>query len=333
VSDTRACIWEAAASDWPTDGRAGAAGRWAEALLRAAPRAQDRDDGAWNLAMAGGTCLTLVASVVGQDVIALVMPFVQARRARSAARRARRCRPGPAPRRGWRAQALSAPVLPGELDSSLPGESTLVGGSQCFSSGWQAGVGGAGKQSALRTASCWYTASSPVPYARGSALAALGRRRAGGRAGGRAAPQRVRRLTPPQQVNIGKADAPEDWRLREAATFAFGSILEGPPPDKLAGLVAMGLPFLLNALKDPHTAVRHTTAWTIGAGAAYPEPLDPYPTPAPPAQRAQAPAHRCAAHHGVDHRCERGAPGARGTYPTPAAVQCVLCPALAFPHA
>ncbi|KAK9837148.1 hypothetical protein WJX81_006220 [Elliptochloris bilobata] len=103
---------------------------------------QDRDDGAWNLAMAGGTCLTLVASVVGQDVIALVMPFVQ--------------------------------------------------------------------------------------------------------------------------VNIGKADSPEDWRLREAATFAFGSILDGPPPDKLAGLVAMGLPFLLNALKDPNTAVRHTTAWTIG---------------------------------------------------------------------
>ncbi len=66
-------------------------------------------------------------------------------------------------------------------------------------------------------------------------------------------------------MNIGKADTPEDWRLREAATFAFGSILDGPPADKLAGLVAMGLPFLLNALKDPHTAVRHTTAWTIGA--------------------------------------------------------------------
>lgn len=66
-------------------------------------------------------------------------------------------------------------------------------------------------------------------------------------------------------MNIGKADSPEDWRLREAATFAFGSILDGPPPDKLAALVAVGLPFLLNALKDPHTAVRHTTAWTIGA--------------------------------------------------------------------
>ena len=69
-------------------------------------------------------------------------------------------------------------------------------------------------------------------------------------------------------MNIGKADSPEDWRLREAATFAFGSILDGPPADKLAALVAVGLPFLLNALKDPHTAVRHTTAWTIGAARA-----------------------------------------------------------------
>ena len=29
-------------------------------------------------------------------------------------------------------------------------------------------------------------------------------------------------------ANIQKADGTESWRFREAATFAFGSILEGP---------------------------------------------------------------------------------------------------------
>lgn len=38
---------------------------------------QDREDGAWNLAMAAGTCLDLIATVVEDDIIALVMPFVQ----------------------------------------------------------------------------------------------------------------------------------------------------------------------------------------------------------------------------------------------------------------
>lgn len=39
---------------------------------------QDEDDGAWNLSMAGGTCLALVSAVVGDDILALVMPYVQA---------------------------------------------------------------------------------------------------------------------------------------------------------------------------------------------------------------------------------------------------------------
>lgn len=38
---------------------------------------QDEDDGAWNLSMAGGTCLGLVASVVGDDILAIIMPYVQ----------------------------------------------------------------------------------------------------------------------------------------------------------------------------------------------------------------------------------------------------------------
>ncbi|KAK9103920.1 hypothetical protein Sjap_021174 [Stephania japonica] len=38
---------------------------------------QDQDDGAWNLAMAGGTCLGLVARTVGDDIVPLVMPFIE----------------------------------------------------------------------------------------------------------------------------------------------------------------------------------------------------------------------------------------------------------------
>ena len=66
------------------------------------------------------------------------------------------------------------------------------------------------------------------------------------------------------QPNIEKKDSPEDWRYREAATFAFGSILEGPSYQSLAGVTNAGLGFLLNATKDPNPMVRQTTAWTLG---------------------------------------------------------------------
>lgn len=45
--------------------------------------------------------------------------------------------------------------------------------------------------------------------------------------------------------NIGKKSAAEDWRLREAATFAFGSMLEGPSPTVLADIVRQAMGFLL----------------------------------------------------------------------------------------
>ncbi|KAK4384831.1 Importin subunit beta-1 [Sesamum angolense] len=100
---------------------------------------QDQDEGAWNLAMAGGTCLGLVARTVGDDIVPLVMPFIE--------------------------------------------------------------------------------------------------------------------------ENITKAD----WRQREAATYAFGSILEGPSPDKLTPIVNVALSFMLTALtKDPSSHVKDTTAWTLG---------------------------------------------------------------------
>lgn len=54
-----------------------------------------------------------------------------------------------------------------------------------------------------------------------------------------------------------------DWRSREAATFAFGSILEGPSVENLAPLVHAGFDFLLNATKDQNNHVRETTAWAL----------------------------------------------------------------------
>ncbi|KAJ9189107.1 hypothetical protein P3X46_000438 [Hevea brasiliensis] len=100
---------------------------------------QDQDEGAWNIAMAGGTCLGLVARTVGDDIVPLVMPFIE--------------------------------------------------------------------------------------------------------------------------ENITKPD----WRQREAATYAFGSILEGPSPDKLTSIVNVALNFMLAALtKDPNNHVKDTTAWTLG---------------------------------------------------------------------
>lgn len=98
---------------------------------------QDQDDAIWNVAMAGGTCLGLVAKTVGDAIVPLVMPFVEA--------------------------------------------------------------------------------------------------------------------------NISKPD----WRSREAATFAFGSILEGPTTEKLSPMVNTGLDFLLNAMKDENSHVKDTTAWTL----------------------------------------------------------------------
>ncbi|KDD72025.1 hypothetical protein H632_c3985p0, partial [Helicosporidium sp. ATCC 50920] len=67
-------------------------------------------------------------------------------------------------------------------------------------------------------------------------------------------------VMPLVQAKIGS----QNWREREAATFAFGSILEGPARETLRGLAASGLAFLLAALRDPSTQVKNTTAWTLG---------------------------------------------------------------------
>jgi importin subunit beta-1 len=65
--------------------------------------------------------------------------------------------------------------------------------------------------------------------------------------------------------NLTKRDGGADsWRLREAAAFALGSIVEGPHKAAVAPLVREALPYLLQGLKDPVAHVRDSTAWTLG---------------------------------------------------------------------
>lgn len=55
----------------------------------------------------------------------------------------------------------------------------------------------------------------------------------------------------------------ENWKLREAATLAFGAILEGPKTH-IPQLTIAALPVFLSHLKDPVEIVRDSTAWAIG---------------------------------------------------------------------
>ncbi|KAI8618910.1 karyopherin Kap95 [Chytriomyces sp. MP71] len=55
-----------------------------------------------------------------------------------------------------------------------------------------------------------------------------------------------------------------DWKFREAAVMAFGSILDGPKSETLSPLIEQALPFLIAMMKDPQVQVKDTTAWTLG---------------------------------------------------------------------
>lgn len=70
-------------------------------------------------------------------------------------------------------------------------------------------------------------------------------------------------VVPFSTTYIEKSGAPEDWRWREAATFAFGSILDGPQRSQLLPICQQAINVLFKALKDPSEHVRDTTAWTI----------------------------------------------------------------------
>jgi importin subunit beta-1 len=55
-----------------------------------------------------------------------------------------------------------------------------------------------------------------------------------------------------------------DWRFKEAAIMAFGSILDGPSQETLVPIVGQAMTVLISCLKDSTPMVRDTTAWTIG---------------------------------------------------------------------
>jgi len=55
----------------------------------------------------------------------------------------------------------------------------------------------------------------------------------------------------------------ENWKFREAATLAFGAILEGPK-GYLAQLITQAIPVLLQHMRDQVVYVKDTTAWTLG---------------------------------------------------------------------
>lgn len=55
-----------------------------------------------------------------------------------------------------------------------------------------------------------------------------------------------------------------DWHYKEAATLAFGAILDGPSQQQLIPLVKQALPMLLTLLNDTNPLVKDTSAWTIG---------------------------------------------------------------------
>lgn len=56
----------------------------------------------------------------------------------------------------------------------------------------------------------------------------------------------------------------QDWRFREAAVMAFGSILDGPESHVLQPIVSQALPVIIEMMQDSVELVKDTSAWTLG---------------------------------------------------------------------
>lgn len=56
----------------------------------------------------------------------------------------------------------------------------------------------------------------------------------------------------------------DSWVNREASVMAFGSILDGPDPGKMGGVLNDALATILNLMNDSSFQVKDTTAWCLG---------------------------------------------------------------------
>lgn len=63
-------------------------------------------------------------------------------------------------------------------------------------------------------------------------------------------------------VEVNLAD--EDWKKREAAVMAFGSILDGPDYEELKALIGQALNPIVSLINDQSLHVRDTVAWCLG---------------------------------------------------------------------
>ncbi|CCH45624.1 Importin subunit beta-1 [Wickerhamomyces ciferrii] len=70
-------------------------------------------------------------------------------------------------------------------------------------------------------------------------------------------------VQPTLQFVEANISSPE-WRNREAAVMAFGSILDGPDREQLKVLIGQALIPILNLIHDENLQVKDTVAWCIG---------------------------------------------------------------------
>ncbi|PHJ22862.1 importin subunit beta [Cystoisospora suis] len=80
-------------------------------------------------------------------------------------------------------------------------------------------------------------------------------------------------ILPPVIQFVSENFASPDWKRREAAVLAFGSVMEGPDTEALKPLVEESFASLVNVLQDSSVAVRDTAAWTLGRIAQFHTPV------------------------------------------------------------